>query len=96
MIFKVIKFRNFKIDMLKAQTLRNLSESGKLTEDNITAILSGEYNKKLKKQIAFKLKPKIISKYFKPEQNKAEIEVVIDKALALYFESALQKEYAQK
>ena len=82
---------DYKVDWNKAKLLRTYSKNGKLDEENITAILSGEIDKKkkAKKPAAFKLKPKIVSKYFKPEQNQAEIEEVIDKALAFYFETLM-------
>jgi len=94
MIEEVLSNGEYKIDLNKAKLLRSYSKSGNLNEDKITAILSGELekNKREKKPTAFKLKPKIVSKYFKPEQNKVEIEEVIDKALALYFETVIRKE----
>ena len=88
---EVLSTGRYKVDLNKAKLLRTYSNNGKLDEEKVTAILSGEIDKKkkAKKPAAFKLKPKIVSKYFKPEQNQAEIEEVIDKALALYFETLM-------
>lgn len=87
-VLEVIETNGFKVDMAKAKTLRDLSESGRLTQDKIFAVLSGEYSKKKKaeKPAVVKLKPKLISKFFTPEQKQAEIEEIIEKALTLYFE----------
>jgi ParB family transcriptional regulator, chromosome partitioning protein len=94
MIFEAVKTQNSKIDMQKAQMLRNHSESGNLTEEKITAILSGEFNKRKRsdKPTVIKLKPKLVSKFFNPEQKQAEIEEVIEKALTLYFEKLKETE----
>ena len=71
--------------MKKATTLRAFDKSGKLTWKKAAAIISGEINKKDKKPIAIKIQPQIISKYFRPNENKKDIEKVIDKALEMYF-----------
>lgn len=62
----VLTENNFKVDMKSAEALRSESESGKLSTETIIAILSGEKDKKKSsnKPIAFKLKPRIITKYF--------------------------------
>lgn len=85
----VLAENNFKVDMKKAETLRSESESGKLSTEKVIAILSGEKDKKKSsnKPTAFKLKPKIITKYFSNEAKVNEIEDVIDKALEMYFET---------
>jgi len=94
MVFDVLQAHNFKIDMQKAQILRNNSESGNLTEEKIIAILSGEYNKRKRpdKTAVIKLKPKLVSRFFTPEQKQAEIEEVIEKALTMYFEKQKETE----
>lgn len=85
----VLAENNFKVDMKKAESLRSESESGNLSTETIIAILSGEKDKKKSsnKPTAFKLKPKIITKYFSNEAKVNEIEDVIDKALEMYFET---------
>jgi len=89
-IIEAILIENkFKIDLKKSQVLRDYSEKNKLDEETAHSILSGELNKKAKpnKPATIKLKPKLISKYFKPEVKQPEIEEIIDKALKLYFDS---------
>lgn len=89
-IIEAILIENkFKIDLKKSQVLRDYSEKNKLYEETAHSILSGEINKKAKsnKPATIKLKPKLISKYFKPEVKQPEIEEIIDKALKLYFDS---------
>jgi len=88
-INEILNSNNFKLDMKKAEVLRDYSEKGKLNEETAYSILSGELNKKTKsnKPASIKLKPKLISKYFAPEVKQPEIEEIIDKALKLYFET---------
>jgi ParB family chromosome partitioning protein len=80
--------------MKKAESLREFSESGKLTPATIGQILSGELNKKSKPKTAppFKLKAKIYRKYFGGDTPQSEIEATIDQALAEYFENRNRKE----
>lgn len=77
-----------KVDMEKADILRSFAEAGKLDKEKIQQILSGDITKKKRqaKQAVIKLKPKLLEKYFSREQQQREIEEIIDKALALYFE----------
>lgn len=85
----ILTENKFRIDLKKSQALRDYSEKNKLDEETANSILSGELNKKAKpnKPATIKLKPKLISKYFKPEVKQPEIEEIIDKALKLYFDS---------
>jgi ParB family chromosome partitioning protein len=57
-------------------------------------ILSGDITKKKRqaKQAVIKLKPKLLEKYFSREQRQSEIEEIIDKALAFYFEHTQAEE----
>lgn len=82
----VISVNGYKVDMAKAEKLKDLSERGKLTGDRIYSILSGEDDKKPKKPTGFKLKPKLVAKFFSAEQKTAEIERIIEEALTLYFQ----------
>jgi ParB family chromosome partitioning protein len=79
---------SYKLDMKKAESLRELSEGGKLTPEKMAQVLSGELNKKPKPKTApaFKLKAKIYQKYFPGDTPQKEIETTIDQALAAYFE----------
>jgi len=80
---------NYKVDTKKAELFHSYYKAGKLTDTAIVQILSGEKTRKPKsnKPQPVKIKPAVISKYFTPQQTQKEIEEVIDKALALYFEN---------
>jgi len=84
MIEDVLGDGNYKLDMNKAEYLRIASEKKPLTHETVEEILVG--TKKPRRVTAgFKLQPKIVSKYFKPDQKKADIENTIIKALEYYF-----------
>lgn len=80
---------NYKLDMKKAELLRSYFENGKLNDTSVVQILSGEKTRKPKidKPQPFKVKPAVITKYFTAGQSIREIEDIIDRALALYFEN---------
>ena len=84
----------YKVDMKKADSLREHSEGKKLTREKMEQILSGELNKKPKPKTAppFKLKAKIYQKYFDGATPQGEIEIPIDQALMEYFENHKAKE----
>ena len=86
-IAEFMEYNGYKLDMKKAGLLREHHENGKLTEDAIVQILSGEKTRKPKsnKPKAVKIKPAVITKYFTAGQTQKQIEDTIDKALALYF-----------
>jgi len=52
LVAKILEENNFKVDMKKAELLHSLSGSGELDEDKLFEILSGEYNKKKKRDIS--------------------------------------------
>jgi len=85
-----IEYDEHKIDMKTSQLLRDYYEGKKLTDDAIRQILSGEKTRgpKTDKPKPVKIKPAVVSKYFTPDQSKKEIEEIIEKALALYFEAS--------
>ncbi|SHN87963.1 ParB/RepB/Spo0J family partition protein [Desulfitobacterium chlororespirans] len=83
----LISVNQFKIDIKKAEALRSFEKKGKLTDEKILSILSGEGDKKLKKPAEIKLKPKLVTKFFKFDQKPAEIEKIIEEALELYFQN---------
>lgn len=85
-IVDIISINNFKLDIVKAERMRDLSERGKLTGDKIYSILSGEDDKKTKKPAGIKLRPKLVTTFFNAGQKPAEIEQIIERALILYFE----------
>jgi ParB family transcriptional regulator, chromosome partitioning protein len=86
-IYDCMQSESFKLDMKKAELLREYYESKKLTELTIHQILSGEKLKKPKspKKPQVKIKQSVISKYFTEQQTPKEIEETIEKALEMYF-----------
>lgn len=96
MVEAIISENTFKVDMKKAATLKSYDKSGKLTWDKAVAIVTGEITKKDKKPSAFKVQPSIISKYFKPNENKRDIEETIEKALALYFSQTKEQTHIEQ
>lgn len=80
---------SYKLDMKKAELLREYYDKSTLSDKTIVQILSGEKTRKPKsdKPKPVKIKPAVITKYFTAQQTQKEIEEVIDKALALYFEN---------
>lgn len=88
-IAELMESDNYKVDMKKAELLRNYYETGKLNDTTTVQILSGEKTRKPKtnKPQPFKVKPAVITKYFTAGQSAKEIEDTIDRALALYFEN---------
>ncbi len=93
-IDKCMELNGFKADVKKATALRGYSERGKLDDDKIYLILNGEVGQPPKKKRAptIRLKQKIYSQYFTPNQKTSEIEEVIEKALALYFSQNRNRE----
>lgn len=89
LIADLMESDSYKVDMKKAELLREYYDKSTLSETTIVQILSGEKTRKPKsnKPQPFKIKPTVISKYFTTEQTPKEIEETIDKALALYFEN---------
>ncbi|HEY5583705.1 MAG TPA: ParB N-terminal domain-containing protein [Ruminiclostridium sp.] len=88
-VSKVLSENEFKVDMKKAEMMRNYSTNSKLNEKTIYQILSGEINKKQKVTTApsIKIKHKVYSKFFLPETKTSEIEKVVEEALKLYFQT---------
>lgn len=80
---------SYKVDMKKAELLRNYYETGKLNDTSVVQILSGEKTRKAKadRPQLFKVRAGVITKYFTAGQSNKEIEDIIDRALALYFEN---------
>lgn len=89
-LLSILKSNDYRIDIKRAEKLKE--RSGKLTEDDILAISSGEFFEKKKKAkvTAITLKPKVISKYFTAYTTQAEIASTIDIALEEYFERRRQ------
>lgn len=85
MVEAIISENTFKVDMKKAAILRDYDKEDKLNWDTAKQIISGDMLKSTGKVKAFKIQPTIISKYFKPSENKKDIEKTIEKALEYYF-----------
>lgn len=75
----------FKVDLKKSDILKSYSQGSNFKYDKAYEVLSGKYFNKPKKVKNFKLKPKLINKYFKENQTQKEIEEIIENALELYF-----------
>lgn len=92
-IYDSLQSENFKLDMKKAELLRQYYEGKKLTEQSIQQILSGEMQKKPKssKKPQVKIRQSVISKYFTARQTPGEIEETIEKALEMYFSQNAQQ-----
>jgi len=85
---KCMGLNNFKVDMKKADVLRQYSEDGKLDEDAIYLVLSGEAVKKPKpnRTPVVKVNKTVYAKYFRPEQSATDVQRIVEKALDMYFE----------
>lgn len=86
----ILNNNKIKIDIKLACDLRDMEKAGKLNEKSIFQVLFGVY-KKPKKEVSvlkgFKVKPNLMKKYFKEEQNPKDVEEIIDKALSMYFQA---------
>lgn len=85
MIDAIVSEDTFKVDMKKASLIREYDKEDKLNWKTAKAIITGEALKDHDKQKPIKIQPKVWSKYFKPDEDKKDIEKVIEKALELYF-----------
>jgi len=84
----VLCANSYKVDMKKSELLRSASEKKSFTCEYAEQILSGLADKRkdtARHTPSFKIKGKILSKYFKPGDKPDEIEAVITKALELYY-----------
>ncbi|RAU95350.1 chromosome partitioning protein ParB [Paenibacillus sp. YN15] len=91
-IDSILAQNEYKVDMKKAELLREYS--GRLTVEQATKILSGEATRKPRSKIpaSFKIKHKVIAKYFTPQSKASEVEEIIDKALEMYFARQRQQQ----
>ncbi|MBU5676917.1 ParB/RepB/Spo0J family partition protein [Alkaliphilus sp. MSJ-5] len=81
----ILKKNKSKVDIKKAEILKSFSQSRNFSYDKANEVLSGGYFDKPKKIKSFKLKPKLVSRYFKENQTQKEIEEIIENALEIYF-----------
>jgi ParB family chromosome partitioning protein len=82
-----VALNGFRIDMRKADALRDYSERGKLNEESVYLILSGELGAppKKKRLPTVKVSKAVYARYFTPTQPAREVQEIVEKALELYF-----------
>lgn len=87
-IVDLIESENYKVDVKKAELLREYYAKSQLSEKVIEQILNGEKDKKPKSNTSkpVQVKKSMIIKYFTANESPKEIEETIEKALAMYFE----------
>ncbi|MDR2356559.1 MAG: ParB N-terminal domain-containing protein [Oscillospiraceae bacterium] len=76
---------HYKADMKKADSLRLASEKKPLDRETVEQILAGTKKPRSAKPGAFKLKAKIVTRYFLPGQKNDEIEATIIEALEYFY-----------
>jgi ParB family chromosome partitioning protein len=85
---RILEENKYKIDMKKAELLREYSKDNKLTPKMIEDILSGIALKKKNRASlpvqSLKIGGKMLSKYFKPGQDPEEIQAELFEALEFY------------
>ncbi len=82
-IYRAVNY-GFKLDMKKAELLRQAFESGKLDKAVIDDIFFDQSETKESKPKAVKIKPELAQRYFSGK-NQREIDSIMEKALAQYF-----------
>jgi len=82
-----INRNNLSVDMKKTDILRQYSQKGKLNAESIQRTLAGEATPKPNRTPTVKVSKAVYAKYFKPNQSAKEVQDIVEKALALYFES---------
>jgi ParB family chromosome partitioning protein len=75
-----------KVDMKKAELLRQLSEDGKFERENLGQVLTGEVARGTPKTPSVKLKKDVYARYFTPDQPAKEVQSIVEKALEMYYE----------
>lgn len=82
-----MKANSFKVDMKKADILRQYSEKDKLDSDSIYLVLSGKAGQKPppNRTPTVKVSKAVYAKYFDSGQPAKEVQDIVEKALELYF-----------
>ncbi len=91
----VLSETSYKVDMKNAEILRAYSAKQHLTNEKIIQILTGEAQKKKAPSSTPKpltIKPKIYTKYFDEGTPQSEMEVIVEQALAEYFNNHKKEE----
>jgi len=80
---------NLSVSLKSSDLLRQYSEKGGLTKDNINLILTGKagHRTTTNRTPAIKINKAVYAKYFKPEQSAKEVQEIVRKALDMYFKS---------
>jgi ParB family chromosome partitioning protein len=81
----ILEDYSYKIDLKKSEVLKNYAQARNLNYDKAKEVLSGKYFNRPKKVKNFKLKSKLVNKFFKEDQTQKEVEEIIEIALELYF-----------
>jgi len=91
---KVLEDVSCKVDMKKAETLRELSKNKELTDEKIMQTLSVERrgNPKSKSPPPLKIDAKVYSKFFNADTNQKEMEAIVEQALTEYFANHKKEE----
>ena len=79
--------RGLTVDMKKADMLRQYSSKGKLNAESVYKILSGDANPKPNRTPTVKIDKAVYAKYFKQNQSAKEVQGIIEKTLAMFFDS---------
>jgi len=87
----VLDSSHYKLDMKKADSLRTASKRKPLDHETVEQILAGKKKPKSSSLAQFKLKPKILSRYFGSDAKHDEIEALIIKGLDLVFATMSRK-----
>ena len=74
-----------RLDMKKAEMLRDSSKQGKLNRKRMVEILNGKALPKKEKAPTVKVRNEVYSRYFTNNQSVKEVENIVEEALALYF-----------
>lgn len=87
LIAEMIENEGFTVDTKKSALLHDYARHGKLTEELVRQIVSGEKERKPKsnKPKPIQVRGAIITRYFTEKQTRKEIEETIEKALEMYF-----------
>jgi ParB family chromosome partitioning protein len=76
-----------RLDLKRAELMREYSKKGKLDRKAIHDILSGQALPPKQKAPAIKVSNDVYSRYFNKGQSAKEVQSIVEEALALYFES---------
>ena len=85
LVYRYITDNDCKIDIKKAQEIRNLSKSKKLNEFSLPSVWTKKQKEKKKQGATVKLKREELSEFFTEEVTDKEILSVIKTALRFYF-----------